>query len=152
MRNRRNLVALAVAALIVAQGCASIFGRAGSEAREYVLAPAIEQAWPGVHFDMITGVNDALGQGQITAEVAADLVARSSEWDVALKAEEVVVSAIVALRARDWDQFEFYALQGIASEEAAGNVGPISAGELRERVSAFDEALASMSGEPTDPE
>lgn len=153
MRNRRLFVALALAAMVVAQGCAGgLFGRAGVETREHVLLPAVEQAWPAVQADVANGVNDAQGKGDLSPEGAANYHLRMGDWSAELAADDTRVSEVLALRGRDWGEFEFYALRGISAREAAGELGPVSAGELRERVARFDEALASLAGEPTDPE
>lgn len=152
MRNRNTIVALALAALVMAQGCASIFGRAGVESREHVLMPAIEQSWVGVYADVASGVNDAQSDGDLTVESATELFAKMGEWNAELNSEEPQAATIVALRARDWDTFEFYAQRGIAARQAAGEIGPNVAGELQERVNQFGVALASLAGEPTDPD
>jgi hypothetical protein len=152
MRNRNAIVAIALAAFIVAQGCASIFGRAGVESREHVLLPAIEQAWPAVSMDIASGVNDAQAKGDLTSTAAVDLFDRTADWGVELSAESPRVSEMVALRARDWSEFMFYAVRGIAARESAGEIGPAVAVELQERINRFDEALTALAGEPTDPE
>lgn len=142
---------LALAVLLLVQGCAGLFGRTGVETREHVLLPAIEQAWPAVQEDIANGVDSAQGRGDLSSEGASNYHLRLGDWSAEMSAEDTRVSEVLALRGRDWGDFRFYALRGISAREAAGELGPVSAGELRERVTRFDEALAVLAGEPTDP-
>lgn len=92
---------------------------AGTKAREYVLIPAMEVAWPPI------------AEAALREDPAAP---------VDLMAEALAARDRIALSRVDWPWLMLLAERDIARREAAGEIGPSAANLLRERILQFNES------------
>jgi len=112
---------------------------AGTRARDNVLLPAMQLAWPGVAKDVEHGVVDGEQQGDLNAASADVLRAGAASMGAALE-----VGDRFEVLAVDWASLRGMALRGIVVRVARGEIGAGVAGSLRERVAQFNASFLKL--------
>lgn len=114
---------------------------AGREARDEVLAPAVQAAWGSIVWDVDRGIQAGVDRGELTAEAALGLHETAAQLQDRIEAGIVSSADLVAWRAvlSGWAQV------GIDDRVEDGEISSAVAGSLRERLKQFDESLELMS-------
>jgi len=107
---------------------------AGTAAREDVLMPAVQQAWPGVRADAQRGIAAVYPAG-----APDEVVLPLSRLDRA-----IFDGNRAKINLLDWEAIRFLALAGIDDRLAKAEIGPNGAKSFRDRVFYFDESIRSL--------
>lgn len=127
-RRCQRLVVVSVLCLLPIQA-----GCVGSQARESVAIPAAVMAAPGIVADARAGVES------LPAAERPQAAATVEEFAAALSSKKTVKDSFVS-----WPQVKRLALLGIDTKLAQGKIGPIVAGELRERLTQFESVVSNL--------
>ncbi len=122
---RLQVLTLLVVAML-ATGCAAGL----QQAKQEVLSPAVELAWPGIERDALVGA-DTEADSTLVA-VMGDAV-ETEDCDLAFAA---------------WLPVEAFASRGINRRRNAGEIGPLGAETKFDNLILMGEALARCAGEP----
>lgn len=114
---------------VIAVGC---FGKL---ARDNVLLPAMELAWPGVQNSIAAGITDASDAGDINQEQVDLLLSEASRMSDVLAAGDRE-----ALAGVDWPTLNNYATRGVAARVLLGEIGPNGAKLFLRRIAEFNKA------------
>lgn len=106
----------------------------GTMARQNSLLPAARMAWPGVRADVERGVADALEHGDLVSDAGPHVLIQAVEDG--LEAGNV--------RAVSWAVLQPYGARGIDDRVIDGEIHPLVAESLRERLRNFSYAIATL--------
>jgi len=134
MASRLGMV-FAICATLLFIGAATT-GCVSPQAKERVLAPAVELAWPGVRDDLQRGISDGLEDGEIDEETAAGLSDQVFDIGVALAEDD-----FEALGLAPWEALEVWADRGVQDRVDDGEIGPGVAVSRIERIDQFGRGL-----------
>jgi hypothetical protein len=123
----------AILVLLVLTACA------GLTARQEVLLPALQMAWPGVSESVTAGIESGRTTERLTDPEAAMLAGARDATSVALDSGDAAALAVVP-----WLPLRDEANAGIAHRIAEGEISTGVGESLKERVRQFTEARATF--------
>lgn len=125
----KKTTVLCLVLAVIAVGC---FGKL---ARDNVLLPAMELAWPGVEKSVVAGIKDASDQNEINQEQVSVLLNETSRLgDVLVAGDRKALSSV------DWPTLNNYATRGVAARVLLGEIGPNGAKLHLRRIAEFNKA------------
>lgn len=114
----------------------------GNRARQDALGPIAQDIWPNVQVDFERGLADGLADGDLNEQGAAVLNNFAQALGASLQAGDRI-----ALGGVPWaTEMAPWAVRGIDTALAAGELGPNGANILRQRLSNFTEVILTLQG------
>lgn len=137
----KNLLLVALVATVSSCG---LLGRAREQAVEHALEPAVVLAWgepgatSGVRSDVVRGIADAVEDGDLVDSSVLDAFVLQMDAALADGGQRS------ALRVIPWDQLRPYGERGIQDRVDDGEIDPLIAPSLLERLSNFSLAISEL--------
>lgn len=130
----KNLVVVLVFVLLAMLVASPLTSCLGARVKPAALFPPAVSAWPGVHADILEGL-------ELEESAAAVDAARADALELG---DALEASDVAGVRAVDWTTLHRYATEGIAARVTAGEIGEGVAVSLSERLRQFDETILRL--------